>query len=181
MSRELNPEIFGSSSSSRTDRSVPNSQSHGPAARTQNPSSQLGLDAADAQILSAQLEGLKDRVKDLIHRSQKQDAIIEELVSGSQLKFSRFKEAFHRVEDFVKNNMNDLNGRFGQLNSRIVSKNLGDTKLEQMLEKHNEIVLAFESKLNQLQKTLSNQEMQLMNYKSALQNAQAEIARLKRL
>ncbi len=186
MRRELNPSIFGTNPPSSADREGPESGSS-PAVQPQynympvSNSQQVGLGSADAQIISVQIEGLKEKIKQLVHRTQTQDAIIEELVGSSQIKFERFKQAFHRVEEFVKNNINELNGRFGKLNSRIVSQNYNDSKLEQMMQKHNEIILAFEAKLSKVQKVMSDQEIQLMNYKGALEEARHEIARLKRL
>lgn len=175
MSRELRPDFFGSTSSSNIeDLSVAN------VAPTKS-ASIAEVDAADLQIISAQLDGLKQHIKKLNQKSQKHNAILDELVSSNTLKFDRFKQAFHRVEDFVKNNINEVQGKIGQINSKLVASNYNDSKLEQIIERHNQTVHSFENKLNQLQKVINQQEMQLMNYKAALEEARIQFSHFKKL
>lgn len=180
MKRELNPNLFQSESASPGAVPTSTTESMATQAPRQDYNRVASVEYADLQIIAAQLDGLKKTIKQVVSQVQKQDSLITEMLGGNQLKFEKFKQAFHRVEEFVKNNVGEVRGQMGKLNSKLVANNLSETKVEHLIQRQNEIVMSFESKLSQTQRVISEQNMQLMNYKTALDEARQEIARLKR-
>ncbi len=58
---------------------------------------------------------------------------------------------------------------------------MSDAKIQELVDRHNQLVQSFEVRITQMQKVMAEQEMQLMTSRSELKEAQRELARMKRL
>lgn len=171
MSRVLNPELFGDFKP----------KSIGSDSSSAGTSSKIGEKAEvcqeDLQILVAQLDQLKRKVKELDGNYEKSQINFTEFVESSRTRFERFNKAGSRMESYLKSVLEEINNKFAQLGSRVSEKKIQDSKLEEMLSRHNLILQGYESRISQLQKVINEQNIQLMGMKSALDEARKELAK----
>ena len=86
-----------------------------------------------------------------------------------------------RFEEVLKNNISDINEKVAALSGKQNSSKINEAKIEQLVDRHNQTLQNFEVKMNQMQKIMSEQQMQIINYKSLLDQSHKELARLKRV
>jgi len=63
----------------------------------------------------------------------------------------------------------------------VAERRLQDNKIQEMVDRHNQVLQVYETRLSKVQKLVHEQEVQLMGAKGALEEARREIVRLKRL
>lgn len=160
MKRELNPTIFGQVPTPELGRSI------------------SAFDEPETPVLSLPNE-VREELKALrIDLIDLEKETIQEIASAS-----------HQTQGFV----DQLSRLFEGLSERITYveaaiRDHGDErseqsdvnrKIEALLARHNQIVRNFENKLVHLSRVLSEQEIQILNSKSALEEAHREISRLR--
>jgi len=135
----------------------------------------------DWQALVAQMDLSKKRLKALESRHETLQNRTNEWVQSTRSRFERFNSAGSRMEQFLKGTIQEINEKFSQLTRRVAERRLQDNKIQEMMDRHHQILQGYETRLSQIQKLVHEQEIQLMGTKSALEEAHREIARLKRL
>lgn len=170
MSRELNPELFP-----ELVRSEP---------RSPMPSVQVeaaNLKTEDWRLLVGQFELLKRKFKEYEARLETTNTRLTDFVNATKAKYERLAGMTQRLEEMAKSSLQDLAAKQSQLMSRVNERKLSDNKVEELVDRHNQLVQNFELRLAQMQKVLGEQEMQLMASRAELKEAQREFARMKRL
>jgi hypothetical protein len=64
--------------------------------------------------------------------------------------------------------------------SRLNERKLSENVVKEMVDRHGQVVQTFETRLQQFQKVMADQEMQLMHARSELKQALLELERLKK-
>jgi len=169
MSRELNPELFPELR--RSEAAPKPSESH----------LSEGVSEEDIRLLAGQVEILKRRLKDHESRIEMANTRITDLVNATKSKFERVLGFTQRLDEFTKSSLRDMITKHSQLVSRVNERKLDDTKIQELVDRHNQLVQSFELRMTQMQKIIGEQELQLMSSRAELQEAQREIARMKRL
>ena len=175
MSRELNRELFPDLLPPERSAALPHKQ------REVQVESLAPVLKEDWQILVAQISVLKKRLKDLESRHETFQNRVSEWTKATKSRFERFNSAGSRMEQFLKGTIQEINEKFAQLTSRVAERRLQDNKIQQMMDRHNQVLQGYETRLTQIQKLVHEQEIQLMGAKGTLEEARREIARLKRL
>lgn len=181
MHRELNPELFG----------VKSLQEEAPLGFTGSQASEpLGLQTAsgsriapqamlEMKALEAQIHQLRIQLQATEKRSELLMNQMQELVRGANSRFERVGQTFVRIESSMHQQIQELNTKYSAVTSKVNERKVQDAKVQEMIDRHNNIVRTFENRLTHMQRVMSEQEMQLHNSQAALEEARHEIARLK--
>ena len=176
MSRELNPDLFPEV---KRVESPPDSEKGQGWARGE-PSVALAKEE-DLRILSGQVELIKRRLKEHESRMETANTRLNDFINAVKGKFDRVSGFAQRLEEFAKSGMNDLNLKQAQVLSKLNERKVSDAKIQELVDRHNQLVQSFELRLTQMQKVIAEQEIQLMSSRAELKEAQRELARIKRL
>ncbi|MCB0408399.1 MAG: hypothetical protein KDD34_09360 [Bdellovibrionales bacterium] len=175
MSREIHRDLFGGSLRPSNDTNTPQkSPSVG-----FSPSFEVREE--DWRLVIHQLEQLKRKNQDLESKLEALSSRTMDLLRGAKTRIERVGAATQRVEEAVKLKFQEVAGKVSMLTSKVTERKVADAKIEELIERHNLALQNFELRTQQLQKLISEQQMQLMGYKSTLSEAQREISRLKRI
>lgn len=167
MHKELNPELFGEKKISKS-------------AGLESASSMASTGAnylnTDRQIfeLKAQNQALADQMNKIV-------STVNELIKTTNIKFDRNQAQVTRLEQSHNGLATEAGQKITQLSQRVNERKSLDLKVQEMVDRHNNIVKSFEVRMNHLQKLLAEKEAQMTSSQAALNEAKMEIARLKRL
>ncbi len=174
MARELSPDLLNSFRGTPADPA-------GEAAKAQTPATVPAAKAEDVRILFLHFENLNKRVKELESRLESNTAKVDDVMAQNKTRFQTVQGHFQRQTELLKNGFADVHAKIAQVVSRVNERRVEDGVVKEMVERHAQVVQAFEVRLQQLQRVLSEQELQLMSARSELKQAMLEIARLKKL
>jgi DNA repair exonuclease SbcCD ATPase subunit len=173
MKKELNHELFRDTqtSSQQTNSSMTWIE---PAAATSTP---------DPRIFNhdLQISELKQHVYNLHEQMMKLASQSAELMKSSQMKFERLAQAVTRIESTQLNLSQEMSQKVATLSGRLNERKSIDGKVQEMVERHHQMLRGYEARLNQVQRLLTEKESQALSSQAALNEARMEIARLKRL
>jgi hypothetical protein len=139
-----------------------------------------GMDFIEAERpRSAKVEqAIDDRKQNA--RFEKISEQINELSKLMNLKTERTAIKVKLLEERHQAFMEEVQQRLTNIAVKASDKPRIDFKIEEMLEKHNQVIRTFENRLNQLKRIVENQEVELYKATAELQEARKEIAKLKR-
>jgi hypothetical protein len=206
VNRELDPQIFGPgqnlssslSPNASTGSGAPNAGSRvsvtsreaagfapGAYAPTTQPSTQpsrpVPYPPLDLKVLEAQMSQMRQMTAQFDRRLEQLQARFNELSRDTQGRLDRYGHQLLRLEDGISRLTEDTAQRFAQVVGKVNERKLQDSKVQEMLDRHNILVRNFENRLAALQKLTSDQEQALLSAHAALEDARAELARLKRI
>lgn len=169
MARELNPELFGEVKKETTQ----NNPSWPPASALKTKPS------AETQWAEAlhQIDLVKRKMQDFESKLEMTNTRLTELVQATRSRLERMGTHSQRLESIVRDGLKDLQEKHLGLSGKVSERRLSDSKVQELVDRHHQVIQNFEMKMQQMQKIMSEQELQLMNAKSAMQEAQREIAR----
>lgn len=166
MARELNRELFGSGK-----------ETTGEMSGTQTPAY---AKADEVRVLHLHIESVSRRMKEFESRVEVMHTKVEELTTQSRARFERVQSHFKGQTEMLQNALSDVHGKIAQVVSRMNERKLSENVVKEMVDRHTNVVQTFEVRLQQMQKVMSEQEMQLMHARSELKQALHELARLKK-
>lgn len=170
MARELNRELFGPRPGSGLDID------------TQNPPAAPAYAKADeVRALSLHIETMSRRMKEFESRVENMFTKVEDMTAQNKQRFERVQGHFQRQNEMLRTSMMEVHNKIAQVVSRLNERKLSESVVKEMVDRHANVVQTFETRLNQFQKVMSEQEMQLMHARSELKQALQELAKLKRL
>ena len=169
MARELNRELFGGSSEQEpAPGSVP---------ATASPSY---AKSEELRVLHLHIENLSKRMKDFESRTETLNTRVEDMLAQNKQRFERVQGGFQRHAEMFQTGINDVNNKIAKVVSRVNERKVEENMIKEMVERQANLVQSFEVRMNQLQKIISEQELQLMNARTELREALQELARLKK-
>jgi myosin heavy subunit len=151
MSRSLNPQLFGPTSA--------------PVIKVEG-AQQMQLQSKKVRDVEAQVEVLSEKLDRMV---QMLDGKIQQLhghqkALGEQMK--QMAEGFSSQQAALISKVNERRG--------------ADIKMQELIDRHNQLVNTFEMRVNQLQKVTSEQEMKVMTYQATYDEVLREIRNLKK-
>jgi dsDNA-specific endonuclease/ATPase MutS2 len=167
MPRELNREIFGNRLGFDDQVSMP----------TPTPP---GAKAEEVRVLHLHIETLSKRLKEFESRVEKMHTKVEEVVTQNRQRFERVQATFKNQTEMLQSAMSDVHNKIAQVVSRLNERKISEGVVKEMVDRHGQVVQAFETRLQQFQKVMSDQELQLMHARSELKTALHELERLKK-
>jgi hypothetical protein len=190
--RELDPAVFGGapnpsgahfgSGAAAPGGSVLNYGLQPPPASPQTrPGAPVPFPSIDFKVLEAQVQQVKAVLGQFERRLDQLTARQNELARDSQSRLDRLDNQMIRLEDGISRLTNDTSQRVAALAARINERKVSDTKVQELMDRHNLMVRNFENRLSAMQKLAADQEQALLSAFAALEDARAELARLKRI
>lgn len=189
--RELDPALFGGSSnfgSLPVIGGYANSNmggQYGLAAPPPQPTTQPGHSIpltpnTDLKVLEAQMGQLRVVLNQYERKFDELTAKQNELVRDSQGRLDRLDSQVLRLEGGIERLTHDTSERLATLAARLNERKVSDAKVQDLMDRHNLLVRNFENRLSAMQKLAADQEQALLSAFAALEDARAELARLKR-
>lgn len=126
------------------------------------------------------LELLKRKIKEQDAKIEMLASKVHELIEGAKLRFERSASFQNRTDEYLKSMQQDSAAKYAQLAGRLNERRVADTKIQEMIERHTQLVQNYELRLTHLQKVIAEQEMQLVAARSELRETQKELLRLRR-
>lgn len=137
--------------------------------------------ADELRVAHLHIEALNKRIKEFESRVEVMAAKVDEMTAQNKIRFERVQGHFQRQTEMLTNGMSDMHSKLAKVVSRVNERRIEDNMVKEMVERHAHVVTAFEARMQQLQKVISEQELQLMGARSEIRAAIQEIARLKKL
>lgn len=179
MARELNRELFGTphpmQEAEGTGRGVP----AGTGAVTYPQAAPVKPE--EVRVIQLHLETMSRRMKDFESRVEVMHTKVEEVVAQNRQRFERVQGHFQRQNEMLQNSLGDVHSKIAQVVSRMNERKINENMVKEMVDRHGAVVQAFEVRLQQMQKVMSDQELQLMHARSELKQALFELSRLKKM
>jgi hypothetical protein len=173
MSRELNPDLF--------PELAREARSSAPDSRLEPHGSTSVMREQDWRLLLGQFDLLKRKFKEYEARLETTNTRLSDFINATKAKYDRLAGMTQRLEEMAKASIQDLAMKQSQLISKVNERRLSDNKVQELVDRHNQLVQSFELRLNQMQKVIAEQELQLMASRAEIKEAQREFVRLKRL
>lgn len=174
MARELNRELFASRLQSENDGT-----------QAQSGSAQVSTanfaKADDIRQLYLHMESISKRLKEFETRVEQITTKYENGADQNKQRFERVQGHFSRQTEMIQASFSDIHTKIAQVVSRLNERRLSENVVKEMVDRHSQAVQTFEVRLQQVQKVISEQELQLMNARSELKSALQELEKLKRL
>lgn len=141
-----------------------------------------GTTAADSTYLNTdrQIFELKSQHHSLQDQISKLVASFNEFAKNTNSKLERHQQGLTRLEQNHNGLAYEAGQKITQIGQKIAERKSLDAKIQEMVDRHNNIVKSFEVRMNHLQKLLAEKDAQVVAAHAALNEAKMEIARLKR-
>lgn len=169
MNKELNPDLFGEKKAAKSPSTADLTSSAGVVANANYLNT-------DRQIfeLKSQNQVLQDQLGKIV-------TTVNELIKSSNLRFEKQSHLLSRLEQTHNGLVTEAGQKFSHLSQRVNERRSLDAKVQEMVDRHNNVIKSFEVRMNHLQKLLAEKEGQMAACQTALNDAKMEIARLKRM
>ncbi|MGE3972953.1 MAG: hypothetical protein AB7F59_00350 [Bdellovibrionales bacterium] len=106
---------------------------------------------------------------------------LEELAKLMTMKTERLMVKVRLMEERQNEFIMDTQKKLTGMVTRSAELPRVEMRMHEVIEKHNQVVRAFENKINQIKRLVDQQEVQLFKAMGELEESRKEIARLKRL
>lgn len=167
MHKELNPELFGEKKISKN-----------PMVESMQP---VGVAANSYLNTDRQIFELKSQNQSLQEQLNKVVATMNELIKSTNMRHEKQAHMLTRLEQSHNGLALEAGQKISQLTQRANERRSVDMKVQEMVDRHNNVIKSFEVRMNHLQKLLAEKEGQMISCQAALNESKMEIARLKRL
>lgn len=144
-----------------------------PVSRAKKAESVSGLEAS-VNELKLQNHFLNEQIKKVVDG-------LNEWIKHSNVRFERLHQGLARMEQTHNALVEDASQKFTNLNQKIGDRRTLDAKIQEMVDRHNNVLRSYEVRMNHLQKLLVEKEAQALAAHAALNETKMDIARLKRL
>ncbi len=165
MPRELNPDLFGMRKMTAT----------------------VGLPPTDMPSLSPRppeqietTEAFRRKIRDLENQIQVLNQRLEKMAQHIEQRLGHSQNSQKSLEMSIKNSFQEVAKNQAQTTSKMTERRVSDAKIQEMVDRHNQLVLGFEQRMNQVHKVSSEQEMKLMTYQATIDEILREIRNFKR-
>lgn len=135
----------------------------------------------ELRLLERQLAALKVELSQNERKNESLENKVEDFVRSIQSRLERFSSFGARLEEAMTLQNRELLSKMANITAKVNERKVNESRIQDLVDRHNTLVRNFENRLHALQRVVSEQEMSLHNYHAALEEARAEITRLKRL
>ncbi|RME17653.1 MAG: hypothetical protein D6797_02090 [Bdellovibrio sp.] len=119
--------------------------------------------------LSKEILSLKLKIKEQEKVSSENTRKIQVLQNHLYKLQQNLRDAHLRLEKQVKTHLQDTSQKLAVLKKDFKSQLLSEEKIQALIDRHNQNIQRLEVRLQQTQKLINEQELQLLNYKAYIQ------------
>ena len=120
------------------------------------------------QNLAQHIASLQKRVTELETKQETGSDRLVELAKASKDRFDRIQSLLSHFEMAFKKNSQDMHLELSKITGQLTQKRVIDIKIQDLVQKHNQMVCQFEQRLQELKKGISAQQMKLLELESRL-------------
>ena len=160
MQRRLNPQLF--------EQNTP-----------QNLDERAHFSAVASKKMEEELRGTKKALSRTESQVEALRGQLSQVVSQYDKKINRLSKALADMENQQRDSGLKLSQKTRQLEEQMRERKIIDGKIEIMVDRYNNSLQQFENRLAALQKVISEKEMTLMKYNSAIELIFKEIEKMK--
>ncbi len=181
MNRELNPQLVGNQTQVEKIGQPVDPQKPAQGIMGQAPAQHpAGATAAgravpyppvDIKGLEHQIATMKLALMQMDKRMETVTARLEDLQRTTYARFDRFAQAIQRMEEIQAQREQDTTNKFANVFAKVNERKVTDSKVQELVDRHNTIIRNFENRLLSLQRVISEQEMALHNAQAALEES----------
>ena len=180
MHRELNPQLFGNQTQVEKigqpvdpQKPAQGIMGSGGTQRPHTPADTRSVPypSVDVKALEHQMATLKLAFMQIERKVETTANRLEELGRTTYARLDRFAQAFARMEEINNNREQDNTSKFANVFAKVNERKLTDSKVQELVDRHNTIIRNFENRLLSLQRVISEQEMALHNAQAALEES----------
>ena len=157
MSREFNPDIFGSNNG---ELNLQN--------KIQN------------EVSASGVEALKRKVREQDSALLKLTQRVDKLTMALEQKTVQHQHGLRNLEAQSKAATQELSKKLHSLVAKFTERRVSDAKTQELIDRHNQMVQNFELRMTNMTKLTSDMEMKLMGYQANMNEIVREIRHLKR-
>ncbi len=125
----------------------------------------------DWRSMLTTVDQLRKKVSELESVQSQMQTRQNELVHATKVRIERIMGSCQRMDEVVKGFISDTSDKLQLMTVRLGERKLADHKVQDLVDRHASMLQTYEVRLQSLQKILNEQEMQLMNARSFLQEA----------
>lgn len=150
MAREFNPDLFG----------APN--------------------RPPAQNETFQLDAQKRKIRELEAMVHTLAQKVDKLTLTIEQKTVQLQHALRSLETNSKSAVQELAKNQSSLVQKVTERRMADAKMQELIDRHNQLVHSFEVRMNSMQKLTNEQEIKLMSYQANMEELLREVRNMKR-
>jgi chromosome segregation ATPase len=167
MSRELNRDLFGEAQATE----IPSR----PMAKKNE--AQMIATTEDVKLLGYQVETMVKKIKEFESRMETLASKWDEFSSTAKLRFERIQGNFQRQTETLQSSFRDIHSKIATVASRTNERKMSEVGTQEMMERHQQVVQSFEARLQGLQKTISEQQYQILGLKAEMKDLLKELSK----
>jgi len=161
MHKELNPELFG-------ERGLKSRVVEEP------PINQMVVLEKKVADNRQQMHQLAESMNRIVQQ-------VNEFMKSTNHKFEKIYQALQRLESNDQALNLDSAQKISQIHNRLGERRTLEIKVQELVDRHNNVLKSYEVRMNQMQKLIAEREAQLISSQALLNETKMEIARLKRV
>lgn len=104
-----------------------------------------------------------------------------EFETDTKLRIGRLNQKVSMIEKRLDQYIQESHINISKISSRVNEKGLQETKVESLIERHNQVLLSFEKRMSQLAKYIEEKDAHILLLQGQLEESRKELFRLKRL
>jgi chromosome segregation ATPase len=175
MRRELNQTLFATSeeaSSSSTNEAMTSRSQVIDALESGADGKSVLMQQIRLKLVESEreIQSLKLKIKELERNHGSQFSKLEEIFASIKSRAERQSRYQKGFEQALQSKFQEISGKFAQISSKLTERKVADTKVQQMMDRHNSIVASFEQRLSQMQKVINEQDLKILNLTSLLKD-----------
>lgn len=128
----------------------------------------------DLQISQKEITSLKTELQNLA------DSVTENQ-NNSKLRVDRLQMALTKLEQSHESLITETSEKLQHLNAKVNDQKKYDHKIQELIDRHNNLLKGYEIRMNQTQKILAQKESELVEVYALLNDTKMELSRLKRI
>jgi uncharacterized protein YoxC len=119
------------------------------------------------------------KIRDIEAQTDVLNQKLERLARIMEQKVQQLHAAQKALGEQIKQLATTMNEQNAAMHSRLNERRVADAKTQELFDRHNQLVNSFESKINQIQRVATEQEIKVMGYQSTYDEVLREIRALK--
>ena len=135
--------------------------------------SNLSFSSDAIHNLAQHIASLQKRVNELEGRLETTNDRLMDLARASKDRFERMQSVVSSLEYSYKKNAQDVRTELTNLANQITQRRVADSKIQDLIGKHNQMVGQFEQKAQELKRLISGQDMKLLELDSRMRITEA--------
>lgn len=177
MPRELNPDLFGMR---RMTATVGLPSTGGMQGGAMQPGAEMPSLSPRPPEQVETTEAFRRKIRDLENQIQVLTQRMEKMAQHVEQRLTHSQNSQKSLEMSIKNSFQEVAKNQATTTSKMTERRVSDAKIQDMVDRHNQLVLNFEQRMQAAQKVTSEQEMKLMTYQATIDEILREIRNFKR-